>query len=784
MLPALFAALAVVFSHIGLAGKTPDEGSLLQKPLQGHNSAPHVVGLRRESVPIYRKGKIASFKTSYSGVLSLGNPPQDFRVVFDTGSAHLVVPAVECRSEACKINHRRLYNQSASHTSVPINADGSEVHAGEMGEQVTVGFGTGEITGEFARDTVCFGKSQTADEAQDAAVDESRWAEIGALIKRESLRQHSTKNGTSVTNAVALSGSVDYGPLCVEMSVIVAVEMSTVPFKTFQFDGILGLSLDGLAMNKNFSTFDMLVRAGLAAKPHFGVFLSDGEDDMPSEVAFGGADPRRMLEPLAWNQVYMPEMGYWIVPIKSVRVGGVELDFCKDGTCRGVVDTGTSHLGVPAPYDKDLQKMLQVDAGDLLDCRLAKSSTVEIELEDKMLSLTPMSYMRRLPLRSDVSVSSAKGVSLDEEKKQDSRASTPGVVHLGSNPGQSPEKCVTVREAVACDPWVANNRTDNFSDRFHVYPKGDKMCVRRTDKQGAWSLDLLVSCRIGGGAASAQAQLKKSKPGLDPIFLGANLVAGTSTKCVSPVQPMVCDSGSANHREDSFNDSFHVFAHDGQICATRTDIPGATWGIELVLFCKRDAPAQRGDASCWDGHFTAEHCCGSNHGERGNPSCWDSVHTFERCCGGEVHLGPPAIDRDEVFLKQESAKLTQPGSVPAERLPPQPQSQHQQRQQQQPAKAKVKAAEAEQSVKRHCSPRVMAVKLPAPLGPKLFILGEPVLHRYYTVYDWEQKRVGFSLANAPLNTVDPATLGRGTLPKEVDMLLMQRKTTVKRPKVA
>ena len=33
------------------------------------------------------------------------------------------------------------------------------------------------------------------------------------------------------------------------------------------------------------------------------------------------------------------------------------------------------------------------------------------------------------------------------------------------------------------------------------------------------------------------------------------------------------------------------------------------------------------------------------------------------------------------------------------------------------------------------------VKLPEPLGPKLFILGEPVLHRYYTVYDWQEKKV-------------------------------------------
>ena len=34
------------------------------------------------------------------------------------------------------------------------------------------------------------------------------------------------------------------------MSVIVAVEMSSQPFKTFQFDGILGLGLPGLTMNR------------------------------------------------------------------------------------------------------------------------------------------------------------------------------------------------------------------------------------------------------------------------------------------------------------------------------------------------------------------------------------------------------------------------------------------------------------------------------------------------------------------------------------------------------
>ncbi|CAE7803667.1 asp-4, partial [Symbiodinium sp. CCMP2456] len=97
----------------------------------------------------------------------------------------------------------------------------------------------------------------------------------------------------------------------------------------------------------------------------------------------------------------------------------------------------------------------------------------------------------------------------------------------------------------------------------------------------------------------------------------------------------------------------------------------------------------------------------------------------------------------------------------------------------------VQGNNSELPVERHCSPRLMAVKLPEPLGPKLFILGEPVLHRYYTVYDWEQTKVGFALANSRQNSLDPAALRgqKGELPKEVDMLLMQQQMKVTRSKV-
>lgn len=318
---------------------------------------PILLPLRREMIPIRRHGKIVTYKTSYSGLISIGVPAQDFRVVFDTGSGHVVVPATGCLSEAC-LKHEN-YNLSASETGMAINSKLQMLQPGQLAEEVSIGFGTGLIKAQFAQDHVCLGPANN--------------------------ESHHRKE-------------------CQNMGVLMAVEMSDNPFLSFTFDGIIGLGLSMLAVADQFSFFHVMSKSGRVGASQFAFFLTEGEEGEESEMAFGGFDPSRTLTLPSWEPVIHRDEGHWLVAIKAVRVNGVVLDICRDGTCRGVVDTGTSHIGVPLRQKEALQQLLTRDAEDYLDCRLAESAVLEFELENTNLSLSAVNYMRRIPLREGVDV--------------------------------------------------------------------------------------------------------------------------------------------------------------------------------------------------------------------------------------------------------------------------------------------------------------------------------------------------------------------------------------------
>ncbi|XP_061486370.1 gastricsin-like [Rhineura floridana] len=77
---------------------------------------------------------------SYYGQISIGTPPQNFLVLFDTGSSNLWVSSVYCKSEACT-NHP-LFNPSQSSTYSTND------------QTFSLQYGTGSLTGLFGYDTV------------------------------------------------------------------------------------------------------------------------------------------------------------------------------------------------------------------------------------------------------------------------------------------------------------------------------------------------------------------------------------------------------------------------------------------------------------------------------------------------------------------------------------------------------------------------------------------------------------------------------------------------------
>ncbi|XP_056416645.1 gastricsin-like isoform X1 [Hyla sarda] len=78
--------------------------------------------------------------TYYYGEISIGTPPQNFLVLFDTGSSNLWVPSASCQSAACGNHNVFNPSQSSTYTS--------------NGQQFTMSYGSGSVSGIFGYDTV------------------------------------------------------------------------------------------------------------------------------------------------------------------------------------------------------------------------------------------------------------------------------------------------------------------------------------------------------------------------------------------------------------------------------------------------------------------------------------------------------------------------------------------------------------------------------------------------------------------------------------------------------
>jgi hypothetical protein len=348
------------------------------KPAENPGSDLITVGLTRQQMAARSMGGITVYKSAFWGTINVGTPPEPFKVVFDTGSGHLILPSSYCHSETCRVHKR--YRRSKSATAVDIDYDGSLVKPGEPRDQITVSFGTGEVTGVFIEDVVCVSEASSNDStlaAQSAAAPAPAAPASGA-------------SGSG-------QGLPPPPPGCVKLRMIAATDVSEEPFKAFHFDGVMGLGLPGLSQAPEFNfmgTMAQAIKSWGGGRPHiFSVFLAESAEE-ESQITLGGWNEGRLASELVWAPVHEPQLGHWMVRIRSLRVDGEPVSFCEKEACNAVADTGTSLLAVPTAVFPELFELLRHRAPEDRDCR-GPGPNLHIELEGGfVVTLEPRDYAR------------------------------------------------------------------------------------------------------------------------------------------------------------------------------------------------------------------------------------------------------------------------------------------------------------------------------------------------------------------------------------------------------
>jgi len=277
-------------------------------------------------------------QTEYYGEVSVGTPPQNFLVVFDTGSGNLLLPSTECSSEGCT-RHMR-YDPSRSNTSDQIAYAEKPTELVQVDgdrDEVTITFGTGEMTGVYTRDTVCIGGSS----------------------------------------------------ICSKVNFVAASEETNEPFAAVPFDGILGLSLPQMAEGDSFAIVDQFVSAGVLEQSLFAFFF--GHDGEQSEVTFGAYKHEHMADALFWTSVTEP--GYWQVKVDDILIGGKKQSICPSPRgCQVAVDTGTSLMAGPSGVVDAMVDAIDVEQ----DCSNIKNlPAIGFAIGHHELTLQPEDYVSR-----------------------------------------------------------------------------------------------------------------------------------------------------------------------------------------------------------------------------------------------------------------------------------------------------------------------------------------------------------------------------------------------------
>jgi len=263
--------------------------------------------------------------TLYEGMISVGTPPQAFRVILDTGSGILWVPMKGCSNsgrmgEYCSTG-QHLYDPSRSSTSKNTR------------KQFQIQYGIGATTGTLYQDTFAFGEG---------------------------------------SKTLKLKRPIEFGG----------------GSRTVDGDqGIMGLAYVQ-QKGQGSSIFDEAVKQGLMDKPLFTVYLKKCGGDAKEcsdagQITFGKIDTEHCGRVEGYVPV-SPRAVHWEFTINSISSGSFKVN--KKMTA--ITDTGSSHLFLPQAIADGIANSVgaqSMGGGYLVDCN--KKFNIKLNIGGKTYTI-------------------------------------------------------------------------------------------------------------------------------------------------------------------------------------------------------------------------------------------------------------------------------------------------------------------------------------------------------------------------------------------------------------
>ncbi|XP_071624584.1 renin isoform X5 [Heliangelus exortis] len=220
--------------------------------LKQSSSRRFVIGPRNGTAPTLLTNYL---DTQYFGEISIGTPPQTFKVVFDTGSANLWVPSYKCSPlySAC-VSHSR-YDSSKSRTYI------------SNGTGFAIRYGTGSVKGFLSQDIVM----------------------------------------------------VRVSDIPIIQVFAEATALPAFPFIFARFDGVLGMGYPSQAIDGITPVFDRILSQQILKEDVFSVYYSRWVLNAPlkpgGEIILGGSDPAYYTGDFHYLNV--SKNGYWQISMKG-----------------------------------------------------------------------------------------------------------------------------------------------------------------------------------------------------------------------------------------------------------------------------------------------------------------------------------------------------------------------------------------------------------------------------------------------------------------------------------